>query len=72
MISAKRLAMGDTEMAIKANDQYEERLRILKRRSSSAHAIQRNAGYRERVNARLNNVGYEPNSGSWPAVMPSA
>ena len=72
VIADKRLAMGDTEMAIRANDQYEERLAILKRRSSSAHAVQRNDGYRARASARLGGSGYVPNSGSWPSVKPSA
>jgi hypothetical protein len=72
MIRDKRAAMGDMDLSQMAAQDYAERRAILVRRSSSAHAVQRNAGYRADCNRRLAESGYVPNSGQWPSVMPES
>lgn len=71
VIEQKRGDDGDDELAAKAAERFESRMKTLGRRRSSAQAVKRNSGYRERANARLGDSGFEPNSGQWPSVMPS-
>jgi hypothetical protein len=71
MMADKRYDMGDETLGARLDQKYDDRALAIGRKSSSAHAVRRNSGYRERCNARLGNVGYVPNSGQWPAVMPA-
>lgn len=71
-IADKRADMGDEVSASVAEKRYEARALSIGRRSLSAHAVKRNGSYRARCNARLSEVGYTPNSGQWPSVMPGA
>lgn len=69
-IADKRVDMGDEASAAVMEKRYDARALAIGRRSLSAHAVKRNAGYRARCNASQTDMGYAPNSGQWPSVMP--
>ncbi len=62
---------GDERLADIARGKFEARIDKLIRWQSNMPTLRRGSGNRAFANRRRQNIGYVPNSGTWPSVMPN-